>query len=313
MTSVLVTGGAGFIGSHVVEELVDRGYDVTVVDNLRNGDPDNLSNVSDEINFKRMDVTDPVALGSVMSDVDVVIHLAAQTNVRYSMECPWDDMRANVVGTLNVAVQAARHGVERIVYSSSGGAVYGEPRYLPVDEEHPTEPVSNYGVSKLTGEHYLRVQAEEAGFDYVVLRYANVYGPRQDPSGEAGVIPIFLERALRGEPLIVFGDGEQTRDFVYVEDVARVTADCVEKGEGVYNIGTGKETSVNEIVDMVRAVVGKDVEVVYEDPRPGEVRRIYLDVSKAEEELGFKPEVGLKEGIRRTFEWLKERASGDGR
>ncbi len=312
MTTVLVTGGAGFIGSHVVEELVNRDYDVIVVDNLRTGNLSNLKDVIDNIKFERIDVTDPMALSSVMDGVDVAIHLAAQTNVRYSMECPFDDMETNVVGTLNVAVQAARHDVEKVVYSSSGGAVYGEPEYLPVDEDHPTRPISNYGVSKLAGEHYLRVQAEEAEFDHVILRYANVYGPRQDPSGEAGVISIFLERALKGKPLVVFGDGEQTRDFVYVEDVARVTADCVEKGEGVYNIGTGKETSVNEIIEMIENVVGEEVEVVYDDPRPGEVRRIYLDVSKAESYLGFSPSVDLKEGISRTYEWMKERVLGDG-
>ncbi|WP_456482658.1 SDR family oxidoreductase [Methanopyrus sp.] len=304
---ILVTGGAGFIGSHVVEELVDRGHDVVILDNFSAGREENLRDVRDEIEVVRADVTDPKAVERTFRRYrpEVVIHLAAQVNVRYSMESPFVDARINALGTLNLVSSAAEHDVDRFVYASSGGAVYGEPEYLPVDEDHPTRPISNYGVSKLTGEHYVRVYAERSGFEYVILRYANVYGPRQDPRGEAGVIPIFLLRAARGEPLTVFGDGEQTRDFVFVEDVARVTAEAVERGEGVYNVGTGRETSVNDIVDAVKAVTGVEVEVVYEDPRPGEVRRICLDPSRARKELGFKPCVGLEEGIERTWEWIR--------
>ncbi|AAM01938.1 TPA: SDR family oxidoreductase [Methanopyrus kandleri] len=306
---ILVTGGAGFIGSHVVEELVDRGHDVVVLDNFSVGCEENLREVRDDIEIVRADVTDPRAVERTFREYrpEAVIHLAAQVNVRYSMESPFVDARINALGTLNLVSLAAEHDVERFVYASSGGAVYGEPEYLPVDEEHPTRPISNYGVSKLAGEYYVRVYAERDGFEYVILRYANVYGPRQDPRGEAGVIPIFLLRAARGEPLTIFGDGEQTRDFVFVEDVARVTAEAVERGDGVYNIGTGRETSVNDIVNAVKAVTGVDVEVVYEDPRPGEVRRIYLDPSRAREELGFEPRVDLEEGIERTWEWIRRK------
>ncbi|WP_226988720.1 SDR family oxidoreductase [Methanopyrus kandleri] len=304
-----MTGGAGFIGSHVVEELVDRGHDVVVLDNFSVGCEENLREVRDDIEIVRADVTDPRAVERTFREYrpEAVIHLAAQVNVRYSMESPFVDARINALGTLNLVSLAAEHDVERFVYASSGGAVYGEPEYLPVDEEHPTRPISNYGVSKLAGEYYVRVYAERDGFEYVILRYANVYGPRQDPRGEAGVIPIFLLRAARGEPLTIFGDGEQTRDFVFVEDVARVTAEAVERGDGVYNIGTGRETSVNDIVNAVKAVTGVDVEVVYEDPRPGEVRRIYLDPSRAREELGFEPRVDLEEGIERTWEWIRRK------
>ncbi|WP_457620664.1 SDR family oxidoreductase [Methanopyrus sp.] len=306
---ILVTGGAGFIGSHVVEELVDRGYDVVVLDNFSMGREENLREVMDDIEIVRADVTDPRAVERTFREYrpEAVIHLAAQVNVRYSMESPFVDARINALGTLNLVSLAAEHNVERFVYASSGGAVYGEPEYLPVDEEHPTRPISNYGVSKLAGECYVRVYAERDGFEYVILRYANVYGPRQDPRGEAGVIPIFLLRAARGEPLTVFGDGEQTRDFVFVEDVARVTAEALERGEGVYNIGTGRETSVNDVVNAVKAVTGIDVEVVHEKSRPGEVRRIYLDPSRAREELGFEPRVDLEEGIERTWEWIRRK------
>jgi len=308
---ILVTGGAGFIGSHVVEELVDRGHDVVVLDNFSVGREENLREVRDDIEIVRADVTDPRAVERTFREYrpEAVIHLAAQVNVRYSMESPFVDARINALGTLNLVSLAAEHDVERFVYASSGGAVYGEPEYLPVDEKHPTRPISNYGVSKLAGEYYVRVYAERDGFEYVILRYANVYGPRQDPRGEAGVIPIFLLRAARGEPLTIFGDGEQTRDFVFVEDVARVTAEAVERGDGVYNIGTGRETSVNDIVNAVKAVTGVDVKVVYEDPRPGEVRRIYLDPSRAREELGFEPRVDLEEGIERTWEWIRRKVA----
>jgi len=307
VTTVLVTGGAGFIGSHVVEELVERDYNVGVIDSLVSGDLSNLERVIDEIEFWRVDVQDPRGVETVFSEFepDVVVHLAAQTNVRYSMRNPVADASVNVMGTLNLASLASRYEVERFVYASSGGAVYGEPQYLPVDEEHPTRPISSYGASKLAGEHYVRVYAEADGFDHVILRYANVYGPRQDPRGEAGVISIFLHRAARGEPLRVFGDGEQTRDFVFVRDVARVTADAVEKGRGVYNIGSGRETSVNEIVELVRKVTGRDVKVVYEDARAGEVRRIYLDITRARKELDFEPETDLEEGVKITWEWIK--------
>ncbi|WP_456482955.1 SDR family oxidoreductase [Methanopyrus kandleri] len=306
-----MTGGAGFIGSHVVEELVDRGHDVVVLDNFSVGREENLREVRDDIEIVRADVTDPRAVERTFREYrpEAVIHLAAQVNVRYSMESPFVDARINALGTLNLVSLAAEHDVERFVYASSGGAVYGEPEYLPVDEKHPTRPISNYGVSKLAGEYYVRVYAERDGFEYVILRYANVYGPRQDPRGEAGVIPIFLLRAARGEPLTIFGDGEQTRDFVFVEDVARVTAEAVERGDGVYNIGTGRETSVNDIVNAVKAVTGVDVKVVYEDPRPGEVRRIYLDPSRAREELGFEPRVDLEEGIERTWEWIRRKVA----
>ncbi|MEO2240981.1 MAG: SDR family NAD(P)-dependent oxidoreductase [Euryarchaeota archaeon] len=308
MTTVLVTGGAGFIGSHVVEELVARDYHVGVVDALTTGDLSNLERVLDDVEFWRTDVRDPHGLETVLRELqpDVIVHLAAQTNVRYSMDNPLADATVNALGTLNLAALAARHEVDRLVYASSGGAVYGEPRYLPVDEEHPTHPISNYGASKLAGEHYVHVYAEAYDLDHVILRYANVYGPRQDPRGEAGVIPIFLLRAAKNEPLRVFGDGEQTRDFIFVRDVARVTADAVERGHGTYNIGSGRETSINELIDLIREVTNRDVKVVYERARPGEVRRIYLDVTRARKELDFEPETDLREGIKLTWNWIRE-------
>jgi len=219
------------------------------------------------------------------------------------VEDPFFDLEVNGRGILNLLEKG--EDVKGFVYASSGGAVYGEPARLPVDEGHPTDPVSPYGVTKLLGEKYLQCYAHNYGLEVTSLRYANVYGERQDPHGEAGVIAIFIDR-VRGRPPVIFGDGRQTRDYVHVSDVVRANLAGAGK-EGIFNIGTGVETSVNQLVDALKAVTGKEIEPVHTDERKGEVRRIALSIGKAQKELGWKPEVPLEEGMRRTFEWFKTR------
>ncbi len=293
----LVTGGAGFIGSHLVEALLREGYSVAVLDDMSTGRRENLSGVEGRIVLHRMSVLSR-DLGQVLRDVEVVFHLAAQVNVRRSVEEPAYDLKVNALGTLNLLEQG--RDVERFIYASSGGAVYGEPRYLPVDEEHPTNPISPYGASKLAGEKYVQLYGYNYGLKYAILRYANVYGERQDPRGEAGVIAIFLDRLGRGLPLEVFGTGEQTRDYVYVGDVVLATLRAL-KQEGVFNIGTGTETSVNQLIEVIQRVTGIVPDVRYLPPRSGEVKRICLSTTRAQDVLGFRARVALQEGIARLW------------
>ena len=293
----LVTGGAGFIGSHLVEALLGEGYSVVVLDDLSTGNEENLASVRDKITLYKESILSQ-DLKHVLRDVEVIFHLAAQINVRRSVEEPIYDLRVNALGTLNLLEQA--RDVERFIYASSGGAVYGEPHYLPVDEEHGTDPISPYGASKLAGEKYVQLYGYNYGLRYAILRYANVYGERQDARGEAGVIAIFLDRIRKGRPLTVFGTGEQTRDYVYVGDVVRANLLAL-KREGVFNIATGRETSVNELIEIIAGVTGVKPEVEYAPPRKGEVYRIYLSTERAREELGFVAEVSLKEGISKMW------------
>ncbi|MFZ1502424.1 MAG: NAD-dependent epimerase/dehydratase family protein, partial [Nitrospira sp.] len=247
---VLVTGGAGFIGSHVVDRLLQEGHEVVVVDNLVTG---KRKNVPKAAQFYKLDIENP-KLERVFRNErpSVVFHLAAQMNVRRSVEDPMFDAQVNVLGTLNVLEQASKHGARKVIFSSSGGAIYGEQLAFPAPETHITQPLSPYGISKLCGEHYLSYYHRLSGIQIVSLRYANVYGPRQDPEGEAGVVAIFIQKMLRGEQAVVNGNGRQTRDFVFVEDV--VESNLMAMGpevEGVYNVGTGIETSVNDLFKIV--------------------------------------------------------------
>ncbi len=294
MTSkVLVTGGAGFIGSNLVEALVEK-YEVIVVDDLSTGKTKNLEKVKDKIEFHNKSILDK-DIKKILKDVEAIFHLGAQINVRRSVENPIHDLDVNVKGTINLIENAP--DLERVVFTSSGGAVYGEPEYLPVDEKHKTNPVSPYGVSKLTGEKYLNYYNHNHGLKNTILRLGNVYGPRQDPLGEAGVIAIFLDKIKNNQKPIIFGDGTQTRDYVHVNDVVSACLNGVKK-EGVYNIGTGVETSVNQLIDILSKVVGYKVEAVHGEEQKGEVRRIFLDIKKAKDELGWKPETTLEEGIK---------------
>ncbi|MDQ7823166.1 MAG: SDR family oxidoreductase [Candidatus Eremiobacteraeota bacterium] len=300
--NILVTGGAGFIGSNIVDELIARGHRVVIIDNLSTGRRDNLNK---EAAFHEMDVRNP-EIDKVFEShrLDAIVHLAAQIDVRKSVEDPSFDADINILGGINLLRAAKKFKVKKIVYSSTGGAIYGEPRYLPADEKHPIRPMAGYGVSKYALEHYIELFSDLYGIDYTILRYANVYGPRQDPLGEAGVIAIFTGKMLEGKSPVIFGNGEQTRDFVYVSDVVKANVIALEKGSrDIFNIGTGEETSVNTVFNELRKVLGSSGEATYQAARPGEVFRVYLDNRKALERLGWKPEVGLYEGLKRTVEF----------
>jgi UDP-glucose 4-epimerase len=294
---VVVTGGAGFIGSHVVEALLARGDEVTVVDDLSNG---KRENVADGVRLVVQDIRE--GLTDVFADTrpELCCHLAAQVDVRASVERPEHDASVNVLGTVAV-LEAAREHDTQLVFSSSGGAIYGECDG-PAPEESERRPLSPYGVSKLAGEEYLAGYNRLYGARHVSLRYGNVYGPRQDPYGEAGVVAIFLGRLAQGEAPQIFGGGLQTRDYVYAGDVARATLAAVGHDGGVFNVGTGQETSVVDLYELSRRVAGSKVEAREAPARLGELQRSVLDVSSAERELGWRPEVLLEEGLRRTWE-----------
>ncbi len=305
---ILVTGGAGFIGSHVVDAYINAGHDVVVVDNLSTGKKEH---VNPSAKFYRVDILDDEVLRWVFSEEkpEVVNHHAAQVSVNYSVDHPAKDATINILGSLNLIKLAIEYRVKKFIYISSGGACYGEPVYLPCDENHPINPLSPYGVSKHTVEHYLYLYNKNNGLDYAVLRYPNVYGPRQDPFGEAGVVAIFSERMWRGKPVVIYGDGTQERDFVYVEDIARANLLVLNEIDSnippIFNLGTGKGTSVNEIFKILAGITGYDQAPIHEPPRPGEVYKIALDARRAEEVLGWKPQYSLEDGLKITAEWFK--------
>ncbi len=307
MSNVLVTGGAGFIGSHLVDALTGE-FNVIVIDDLSTGRVENLKNSKDKIVFNKKSILDK-DIKSLLKDVEIIFHQAAQAQVRKSVEDPFYDLDVNGKGILNIVENAG--DLERFIYASSGGAVYGEPEYNPVDISHKTNPISPYGVTKLLGEKYLNYYSHNYGLKVTSLRYANVYGARQDPFGEAGVISIFIERAIRGEPLIIFGDGDQTRDYVHVSDVVAANLLALNK-EGMFNVGTGLETSVNRLVEVLSEVAGKRLEAVHTEERKGEVRRIALAIENTLKELKWSPKITLREGIERTFDWFKEKDVGGG-
>ena len=300
---MLVTGGAGFIGSHIVDRLIENGYDVIILDNLTTG---NKSNINPKAEFINADIRDKDLAEKInFKDVEAVFHQAAQINVRYSVENPVYDGDVNVLGTINILELMRKYDINKIIFASSGGAVYGEPNYLPVDENHPINPLSPYGLSKYVGEEYIKLYNRLYGIEYAILRYSNVYGERQDPRGEAGVISIFVDRMLNNKNPTIFGDGNQTRDFVYVGDVAKANLMALNWKNEIVNIGTGKETSVNELFNIIKHEIGFEGDAIYDKPREGEVYRIYLNIEKAES-LGWKPEVDLREGIRRVVNWMRD-------
>ncbi|MGB9681669.1 MAG: NAD-dependent epimerase/dehydratase family protein [bacterium] len=299
---IIVTGGAGFIASHIVDAFLSEGYEVVVIDNLSSG---RKENVNPKVHLYCADIRNRDELEEIFSSVkpDIVDHHAAQINVRRSVEDPVYDASTNILGTLNILELSRKYMVRKIIFASTGGAIYGEVSGL-ADESTPTLPISPYGVSKRSVEIYLNYYHTVFGLDYVALRYANVYGPRQDPFGEAGVIAIFSQRILSGEPCIVYGDGQQTRDYVYIKDVVDANMRAITSPTGIYNIGTGIETSVNQLIEVLKEVSGRDFPVLYNAPREGEVRRIALSYKRASEILGWKPNVSLKDGIRETFQYF---------
>jgi UDP-glucose 4-epimerase len=302
---ILVTGGAGFIGSHVVDRFVELGHELAVLDDLSTGFREYLH---PKAQFFHGDLADAAAVDRCIGAFkpDLVDHHAAQIDVRKSVSDPVWDARVNILGSLGLLQACTRHGVKKVIYASTGGALYGEGRRLPATEEHPVNPESPYGVSKHTVEHYLYLWKLLHGLDHTVLRYPNVYGPRQNPHGEAGVNAIFIGLMLEGKRPRIFGDGNAVRDYLYVSDVVDGNALALEKGSGeVLNLGTGIGTSLNDIWRELKALLGFREDAIHDAPRPGEVQRIYLDASRAQRVLGWTPKVSFTEGLRRTVEWSR--------
>jgi UDP-glucose 4-epimerase len=306
----LVTGGAGFIGSNLVDALVERGDEVIVVDDISTGRRENLTQALERgAELVESDIRDARSMHDVFGRArpEVVFHLAAQIDVRHSVADPAADARINVEGTINVLNASLEAGVARFVNTSTGGAIYGEGQILPAPEDHPVAPMSPYGNSKFCAENYCSLFRRLHGLSTVSLRYGNVYGPRQDPLGEAGVIAIFCGKLLEGARPTVYGDGKQTRDYDWVGDV--VAANLAAAGTdtpGPYNVGTGRETSVLELVEIMREVGGgASFEPEFAPERPGEVQRIAIDPSRAREELGWEPKMDLRDGLERTLDSLR--------
>lgn len=304
MSKILVTGGAGFIGSHLVDRLIANGHEVAVVDDLSTGRRDYINLAA---KFYKLDITSP-RLKKVFEKFrpEFVYHLAAQIDVRRSLLDPKNDNRINVLGGLNVLENCCAQGIKKIIFSSTGGAIYGETSDLPTPETYAAYPLSPYGINKLSLEKYLRYYNLVHGLDYTVLRFANVYGPRQFKGGEAGVIALFIDNAVKGKPSRQFGDGRQTRDFVYVDDVATALAAAKDINyTGEINIGSGQETDLLLLRQEIETALGAPFSVKEEAAVPGEVRRSCLKIDKAKEILNWQPQIDLKEGVKRTIAWSK--------
>jgi nucleoside-diphosphate-sugar epimerase len=304
----LVTGGAGFIGSHIVDELVRRGHRIVVLDNLSSGSEENLAGVRDKIELHTGNIRDLAAVQAACRGADFVIHLAARTSVPRSVEDPLDTNHTNIDGTLNVLVAARDEKVKRLVYAASSSA-YGETSTLPKTEAMQPEPISPYGVTKYVGELYAQVFGRVYGLENASLRYFNVFGPRQDPTSQySGVLSRFMLAATQGQPSVIYGDGEQSRDFTYVENIVDETLRACEASGAsgkVFNAGTGQRITLNEVVKMLEKVTGKKTQAKYEPARSGDILHSQADISLAKKVLGYEPRVGFEEGLQRTWEWYR--------
>jgi UDP-glucose 4-epimerase len=301
---ILVTGGAGFIGSHVADRFIELGHEVAVLDDFSSGKPEN---VNPRAKLFRMSLLDE-RLAGVFDEFrpEVVSHHAAQVNVRRSVDAPEFDATVNVVGSVRLFQAAATRGCGKVIYASSGGACYGDPPSLPAREDTPVRPLCPYGVSKYAAEKYLQLYGALNGLRFTVLRYANVYGPRQDPHGEAGVVAIFSELLLEGKTPTIFGDGSKTRDYVFVSDIVQANVLALEAGNGgTYNVGTGREVSDDQIFAAVRDAVGVKIEPVHSEFRKGEVQRVALDASHIRAELGWRPRLTIEQGIPKAVEFYR--------
>ena len=304
---ILITGGAGFIGSQVADRFVSLGHEVAVLDDLSSGF---RKFVPTAARFFKADLSDASAVERCFAEFrpEVVDHHAAQIDVRRSVTEPVFDATVNILGGLQLLLACTRHAARKLIYASTGGALYGEGRSLPATEEHPVNPEAPYGASKHALEHYLFLWKLLHGLDYTVLRYPNVYGPRQNPHGEAGVNAIFIGLMLRGKRPHIFGSGEQVRDYLYVGDVVDANQIALTAGGGeMVNLGTGVGTSVNQVFHELKHILGFAGEPIYEPARPGEVQRIYLDATRARQVLGWQPKVEFREGLRRTVEWTRQK------
>lgn len=302
---LLVTGGAGFIGSHIVDALIEKGHKVVVLDDLSSG---SVKNLPRKIRFIKLDVRSN-NLGTLFleENFDAVYHLAAQMDVRKSVADPKFDASVNIIGGLNLLESCAKYDVKKVIFASTGGAIYGEQDYFPADEKHPLRPLSPYGVAKLSFEQYLFYYKEIYGIDYVSLRFANIYGPRQNPHGEAGVVAIFTTKFLNGEKPVINGDGKQTRDYVYVGDIVDANIRALDyPGTGIFNLGTGHESDVNMLFRQLRDLTGSECEEVHGPAKKGEQLRSVLDNSLAKDVLGWEPKISLEQGLKETVEYFKK-------
>ncbi|MET0153231.1 MAG: NAD-dependent epimerase/dehydratase family protein [Candidatus Binatia bacterium] len=308
----LITGGAGFIGSTIADAYLAAGHEVAVVDNLYSG---KRENVPAGAQFHEIDIVSPAIADVVAAErPDVISHHAAQMDVRLSVASPAFDAEVNILGTIRLLEAAVKNGVGRVIFASSGGATYGEQERFPARETDRTQPISPYGVSKRSGEHYLFYYHAVHGLPYLALRYANVYGPRQDPHGEAGVVAIFCEKLLRGEPPRINGDGKQTRDYVFVEDLVRANLAALDSAHvGPVNVGTGRETDVVALAAKLVALSGRPLAPQHAPAKAGEQRRSVIDPALAKQALGWEPRVALDEGLARTYEWFRQRLGASAR
>lgn len=297
--NILITGIAGFIGSNIAEHLLDQGYRVYGVDNLSTG---KIEHVPEKAIFEEVDIRDKQLVTLLEAwKVDVVMHTAGQITVSKSLEDPMHDASINIEGTINLLESMRHAGVPRIIYSSSA-AVYGPPRYLPIDETHAVQPISPYGISKWVPETYFQVYARLYGLQWVALRYANVYGKHQDPKGEGGVVSIFMDKFMKGQAPTIYGDGHATRDYIHVADVVQANICALTRGDGqVFNIGTGVQTSVKTLFDSMKDNYKSSADPNYAAARPGDIKHSYFQIEKAQDQLDFQPKVSLRDGLKRTI------------
>jgi len=305
MFKILVSGGAGFIASHLTDKLIDKGHNVVVIDNLSTGKKENLN---PQAKFYETDICNSeIAQIFIEEKPEIVFHFAAQIDVRKSVKDPIQDAKVNILGSLNLLQNCQKNEVKKFIFASSGGAIYGDTDVIPTPETHAENPESPYGICKLTIEKYLHFYKETFGLNYTALRLANVYGPRQNSKGEAGVIAVFCDKMLKNEEVVINGDGEQTRDFVSVDDVVNACLLSIEQEKSdIYNIGTGIETNINEIFRKIKELTNSNCEEIHAPAKPGEQKRSCLDFSKAKKELGWEPKYDLEKGLEETIKWFKE-------
>lgn len=305
---ILVTGGAGFIGSHIVDKLISIGHEVVIIDNLSTGKEENINT---KAKFYKADICDKNNIDNIFDEeeFEIVYHEAAHASVRESVDDPAFDANTNILGSLNILEACVKSKVKKIIFASTGGALYGDAEILPTPEDYDVKPVSPYGVAKLSIEQYLYYYKFQHNLNYTVLRYANVYGPKQDPFGEAGVVAIFSQKIVAGDQPIINGKGEQTRDYVFVGDVVSANIKALEGNKSCesYNVGTGRQVSVNELFKAIANISGKEVKEVHGPEPKGEQRTSALSYEKIKDDLGWEPEVGLEDGLRETYEWFKNK------
>lgn len=299
---ILVTGGAGFIGSNIVDKLIELGYEVAVIDNISTG---KIEKLNSKAKFYKLDITDAESMIKTFMEYrpEVCIHHAAQVDVQKSIKEPMFDLNVNIVGTLNILEACIKSNVRKIIYASSAAA-YGEPQYLPVDELHKTNPISLYGISKHTPEHHIEVYGKLHGLNYTILRYSNAYGIRQEYEGEGGVIAIFLNKIIQDETPVIYGDGKQTRDFIYVKDIVEANVTAINKGDNeIINISNNNNISINELVEVLAKICNKNIQPSYKDARGGDIIHSYMDNKKASVLLGWEPKYSLEEGLKETLQY----------